>query len=518
MTGTRSASRREVTLLCAVAALAAGCGSCGSERLREVEECQVAANHERPEICNGKDDDCDCVADTNGDGVVCGPGDDGVDEGCDDDHDGYCDPAMRADPSASCIASPPDCDDGDPDVHPGAPELCDGKDDDCDGKIDMNDPTFADPRIGQSCDDGSLPPALAGIGACAFGKNVCDADGGVRCAGTVGPKAEECNGKDDDCNGQTDEGPANYKLCWSPANPLIGECHPGFYLCRNGRFDTSVCLNEGLPQAEICDGKDQDCDGVVDDGVRSADPVYVLFHLDCSGSMLDKIAAIKAFLNDLDQLPAVYRSSQVKFGLVLYPDGTGQLPWVHQPYADIAAFRTSLSTVDTSICGWLEPNLDSVAFGLCASRPTSEWPASHLCRTLYDHEWNRCGGAGGNPAAYATGTICKSVLTGGYLTSRIFDLPVPDGAHQLHVLMTDEEAQTNDALTGASVDGVKRDLRARYADAGWTGQVKVACFLSNQYASTFSPMCDSVHPLSSNTTSAQMMTDFTSELQVTYCQ
>lgn len=39
------------------------------------------------------------------------------------------------------------------------------------------------------------------------------------------------------------------------------------------------------------------------------------------------------------------------------------------------------------------------------------------------------------------GTVCKSVLTGGYLTSRIFDLPVPDGAHQLHVLMTDEDAK-----------------------------------------------------------------------------
>ncbi len=59
--------------------------------------------------------------------------------------------------------------------------------------------------------------------------------------------------------------------------------------------------------------------------------------------MLDKIAAIRTFLIDLDQLPAVYRSSQVKFGLVLYPDGAGQLPWVHQTYADITAFRASLA-------------------------------------------------------------------------------------------------------------------------------------------------------------------------------
>jgi formylglycine-generating enzyme len=33
------------------------------------------------EVCNGRDDNCDCAGDTNGDNVVCGPGDDGVDEG-----------------------------------------------------------------------------------------------------------------------------------------------------------------------------------------------------------------------------------------------------------------------------------------------------------------------------------------------------------------------------------------------------------------------------------------------------
>ncbi|MEY4744872.1 MAG: hypothetical protein RL272_817 [Candidatus Parcubacteria bacterium] len=518
MTRTRDASNYGVFLLCAVSAIAAGCSRCGSEHLRQVEECQVAANHERPEICNGKDDNCNCAADTNGDGIVCGPGDQGVDEGCDDDGDGYCDSAVMSDPgTATCIASPPDCDDLDPAVHPGAPEICDGKDNDCNGKKELADPTFSDPGVGQACNDGTLPPQLAGIGSCALGKTACAADGTIRCMGTVGPRTETCNGKDDDCNGQTDEGPASFELCWSPANPLIGECHPGFHLCRNGKFDTSTCVNEGLPQPEICDGKDQNCNGVVDDGARDNTPVYVLFHLDCSGSMLDKISAIQTFLSDLDTLPAVYRSSQVKFGLVLYPDAAGQLPWVHQTYADVAAFRASLASIDTSACGWLEPNVDSAAFGLCSSRPTSEWPASHLCRALYDHEWNRCGGAGGNPAASAAGTICRTVLTGGYLTSRIYDLAVPDGANQLHVVMSDEEAQTNNALTGASVDGIRADLRAKYAAAGWTGQIKIACFLNGSVASTFSPMCDKTYSISSATTSGQMMTDFTNELQDIYC-
>ena len=32
------------------------------------------------ERCNGQDEDCDCVEDSNGDGTECGPGDAGVDE------------------------------------------------------------------------------------------------------------------------------------------------------------------------------------------------------------------------------------------------------------------------------------------------------------------------------------------------------------------------------------------------------------------------------------------------------
>ena len=60
-----------------------------------------------PEICDGKDNDCDGR----------------VDEGYDDDGDGY----------STCEG---DCDDYDSTVYPGAEEVYDGKDNDCDGETD----------------------------------------------------------------------------------------------------------------------------------------------------------------------------------------------------------------------------------------------------------------------------------------------------------------------------------------------------------------------------------------------
>ncbi len=135
-----------------------------------------------PEVCNGRDDNCDGK----------------IDEGFDADGDGT--------PSCAVGSKPADCDDKDATIHPGAKEICNFKDDDCNGTID----------------DG-FDKDNDGFYACAHGTIPVDCDDGNS---KVHPGATEiCNAKDDDCNGKTDELPATLVGSLTPpVNPhwLVG--------------------------------------------------------------------------------------------------------------------------------------------------------------------------------------------------------------------------------------------------------------------------------------------------------
>ncbi|MCK6519778.1 hypothetical protein L6R46_32560, partial [Myxococcota bacterium] len=138
------------------------------------------------------DGDCDDDDGSIGPGEVDVPGD-GVDQNCDGhdasdgDGDGHAPTADGGD----------DCDDGDADVHPGAPETANGADDDCDGSVDED--------LMGCCVEGSTEPCGSDVGACVPGERRCGAGGVWGACDGVGPRAELCNGLDDDCNGVTDE-------------------------------------------------------------------------------------------------------------------------------------------------------------------------------------------------------------------------------------------------------------------------------------------------------------------------
>ncbi|HOU54778.1 MAG TPA: MopE-related protein [Myxococcota bacterium] len=99
------------------------------------------------------------------------------------------------------------------------------------------------------------------FGAC-LGEEHCDPEEGWVCEAPV-PEAEHCNGRDDDCDGLVDED-----------FPEVGEdCFAGTGACRvRGRF---VCLSDGTgvrcdavpgsPIAETCNGIDDNCNGQIDE-------------------------------------------------------------------------------------------------------------------------------------------------------------------------------------------------------------------------------------------------------------
>jgi len=221
--------------------------------------------------------DSDCRA-----GLVClqntctEPGTDDCDPPCQDDEicrNGKCEPLNPpADQDGDGWNSGDDCDDLDPHTFPadeanglpGGFEYCDGKDNDCDGQTDEDCPP---------CREGDTQDCGTDVGECTPGVQTCS--GGVfgACSGQ-GPEPEKADGLDNDCDGSTDEGlpctPGQSMACGTEE----GECQPGSQACsEQGVWGECQGIT---PEAEKCDGRDNDCDGITDDGF--------MIGLDCEGA------------------------------------------------------------------------------------------------------------------------------------------------------------------------------------------------------------------------------------------
>lgn len=70
--------------VCASAQCTFSCDSGWFDNNKQVKDgCEATECVPSEEICDGADNDCNCPGDTNGDSIVCGPGDENVDEGFD---------------------------------------------------------------------------------------------------------------------------------------------------------------------------------------------------------------------------------------------------------------------------------------------------------------------------------------------------------------------------------------------------------------------------------------------------
>ena len=240
------------------------------------------------------------------------------------------------------------------------------------------------------------------------------------------PRQEQCNGRDDDCDGRTDEDPIDVGT--DPCGSDTGECQPGLPACEGGRV---VCRGETPPSEEICDNRDNDCDGDTDEalaacactgGAAPGTEVCNGIDDDCDGT-IDDIAACAC-------TGGAAPGTEACNGIDDDCDGT---------IDDLAACAcTGGGAPGTEVCNGIDDDCDGTIDDVAACACTGgAAPGTEVCNGIDDDCDNqidesngaggRCGGLG-EPCSAARDCIsgvCVGDVFGRYC-SQVCDMAAPD--------------------------------------------------------------------------------------------
>ena len=337
------------------------------------------------ESCNYEDDDCDGIIDEgqlndcNECGILPAEQCNGIDDNC----NGTTDEDLIQPCANACGAGYEMCYEGNwisCTAPPVNDEICDGLDNDCDGQIDEDlycVCTIQDVGVLFPCQDNPL--------VCGQGYKTCECldpdcinlamtecyalcywipsgDPNAVCDPLIGMELseEKCNNFDDNCNQQIDED--LYGACYTgPEGTLmVGICEPGEMTCDAGAwgnyneqedFVPYYCKGEVVPQEEICNGLDDDCDGIADWGEEMKE-TDVLFIVDWSGSMGDEMSAVMIALNQFAQNfsdEQVIKWAFMRGPVAVLPSTYNERLELQQDLVGFTDFLSSLAGMDTSM-------------------------------------------------------------------------------------------------------------------------------------------------------------------------
>jgi len=250
------------------------------ENNTDCDDNDAAINPQATEVCDGIDNNCDGIVDPSGDVYY-----------RDADEDGYGDGAVSI---ISCSAEQgyvennTDCDDNDAAINPQATEVCDGIDNNCDGIVDPSGDVYY-----RDADEDGYGDAAVSIMSCSaehgYVENNTDCDDNDA---AINPQATEvCDGIDNNCDGEVDPDKKIYYL--DADRDGHGDPEQQVYLCiwEEGYVLNNFDCDDTDPEirygaTELCDGKDNNCNGFTDEGCNMASP--------CDGTIL----FISNFLRD----------------------------------------------------------------------------------------------------------------------------------------------------------------------------------------------------------------------------
>jgi len=465
-------------------------------------DCSTACEEE---LCNYEDDDCDGdidegqLNDCNKCGIVPPEECNGIDDNC----NGETDEDLIQPCATACGAGYEMCYEGNwisCTAPPENDEICDGLDNDCDGQIDENLDcvcTIQDVGVLFPCQDDPL--------ICGQGYKTCQCldpdclnlvmtecyalcywvpsgDPGAACDPLIGIELakEKCNNFDDNCNQQIDED--LYGACYTgPEGTLmVGICIPGEMTCDAGtwgnydeqeNFISYYCKDEIVPQAEVCNGLDDDCDGIADWGEEMKE-TDVLFIVDWSGSMGDEMSAVMIALNQFAQNfsdEQVIKWAFMRGPVAVLPSTYDERLELQQDLTGFSDFLSSLSSMDSS-SQTMSTSMEMILDAIYLSVHNITSSLNHLISNL---EWAGVSGASG---------IGSKVIESSPPLQN-FNISWRPGADRIIIVFSDEGPQSY-LIPQLTIEDVK-------AAVSGTPQLKLYTFSKTSWSSEWEDIANS---------------------------